>query len=298
MIGAILGDIAGSKYEFINNRKIPDRLFMEGCFPTDDSYLTIAIMNALIASNKYKGKDNYYEVLENEVVRYTLYSYIDAPWTAGWGGGFSHWCKNILVNNNIHNVSDLRKANKIVYEKNKSAGNGSCMKCSAVPYFSSSLEECEEITKLVVSITHDSYESYRGSVCLNTSIYLALSGKSKDEIKENILKYYPNVKDLSYKYLNKNYEYSELTVNTMPASMVCFLESDSFYNALEMAISIGGDADTLGAITGALAESYYSKGSEPIMDILKILNDLGYKNNNEFSSYFYESIKKAININR
>ena len=84
----------------------------------------------------------------------------------------------------------------------------------------------------------------------------------------------------------------------MPASMVCFLESDSFYNALEMAISIGGDADTLGAITGALAESYYSKGSEPIMDILKILNDLGYKNNNEFSSYFYESIKKAININR
>lgn len=84
-----------------------------------------------------------------------------------------------------------------------------------------------------------------------------MRGKTREEIRKNILSYYPEVEGMTYEALNREYRYTELARDTVPQAMACFLESKDFEDALSMAVSIGGDADTLGAITGGLAGAFY-----------------------------------------
>ena len=131
------------------------------------------------------------------------------------------------------------------------------MRVSPIPYLSSSLEECKALTRRITGVTHDHPDSYRAAECVATSIYLALEGKGREGIRKNILSYYPEVEGMTYEVLNSEYRYTELAKDTVPQAMACFLESKDFEDALSMAVSIGGDADTLGAITGGLAEAFY-----------------------------------------
>ena len=144
------------------------------------------------------------------------------------------------------------------------------MKISPVAYFSSSLDECQRLSRAITSITHDHPDSYRAAESLSTAIYLALRGASKDELRSHILAYYPEVAGLTYAQLNKQYRYTELAKDSMPAAFACFLDSSSFEESLANAVSIGGDADTLGAITGALSEAYYGWGDfeKEVMPVL------------------------------
>lgn len=265
MLGAILGDIAGSRFEFNNNRKVPEKLFTNDCFATDDSYLTCAVADALFHYKKY-GYD-----LESAVVYYTLDMFRAFP-RAGWGLGFSRWAHNSL---STFNEKDYRNGRKVMYDSNPSAGNGCAMKISPVPYFADSMEECKELTRRITSVTHDHEDSYKAAECLTTSMYMALEGKTRDQIRQNILSYYPEVAKMTYEGLRKDYIYTELAKDTVPQAMVCFLESKSFEEALEKAISIGGDADTLGAIAGALAEAFYKWKGDKYDEYFEMIGDYG-----------------------
>lgn len=253
MLGAILGDIAGSRFEFSNNRTKPKELFEDNCFPTDDTWLIQAICYSLY--NYKKDHLTSYDKLKNDVLKQTILAVLNHK-DAGWGIKFIGWIKNIIYENNI-NIKNIDNYQNIKYVPNNSAGNGCAMKIASIPYFVDSIEECKKITHEIVSITHNHPDSYKASECLTTSMYMALHNKTKDQIRHNILSYYPEVANMTYTQLNKEYHYTEIAKDTVPQAMVCFLESKDFKDALNMAISIGGDADTLGAITGALAEAFY-----------------------------------------
>lgn len=175
---------------------------------------------------------------------------------AGWGLRFLSWIRGIVEENGIA-LFNLHEKSGIRYRPNDSAGNGSAMRVSPIPYLSSSLEETKDLTRRITRVTHGHPDSYRAAECVAASIYLAPEGKTRDEIRKNILSYYPEVEVMSYAKLNREYRYTELARDTVPQAMACFLESKDFEDALSMAVSIGGDADTLGSITGGLAEAFY-----------------------------------------
>ena len=175
---------------------------------------------------------------------------------AGWGLRFLSWIRGIVEENGI-TLFNLHEKSGILYRPNGSAGNGSAMRVSPIPYLSSSMEECKALTRRITGVTHDHPDSYRAAECVATSIYLALEGKTREEIRKNILSYYPEVEGMAYEALNREYRYTELAKDTVPQAMACFLESKDFEDALSMAVSISGDADTLGAITGGLAGAFY-----------------------------------------
>lgn len=266
MLGAILGDIAGSRFEFSNNRTKPKELFEDNCFPTDDTWLLeqIAYVMYLYSQGEYNS-DTRLKRFKDDILRRTIQEVVMHP-DAGWGLRFLGWVQDVMSNNDIktyrvytgNSYADFSNVKDFIeYMSNDSAGNGCATRVVSVPYFSKSLEECKELTREIVSITHNHPDSYRASECLTTSMFMALNNKTRDQIKQNILSYYPEVANMTYAKLNKEYHYTELAKDTIPQAMVCFLESKDFKDALNMAISIGGDADTLGAITGALAEAFY-----------------------------------------
>lgn len=231
MIGAIIGDIVGSIYEF-NNIKTKDfRFFDPDCFFTDDSIMTIAICNALL---KCKGN---YKNLENIVIK-EMRKFGKLYPNAGYGNSFKNW---------------LRDSNVKAYN---SYGNGSAMRISAVAYFAKNMEQLKELSYKVTAVTHNHPEGIKGAEATAICIYMALNGFKKDKIKETIEKQYYKL-DFNYEDLVKNYTFNETCQNTVPQAIYCFLISKDFEDAIRTGVSIGGDTDTLCAIIGAIAQAYY-----------------------------------------
>ena len=208
MLGAILGDIAGSRLEFADNRKKPEVLFTEDAFATDDTLMTVASFKASFS------KDAGGTSLEELFLRETIQAVLLHP-DAGWGLRFLSWIRGIVEENGIA-LSNLHEKSGIHYRPNGSAGNGSAMRVSPIPYLSSSMEECKALTRRITGVTHDHPDSYRAAECVATSIYLALEGKGREGIRKNILSYYPEVEGMTYEALNREYRYTELARDTVP----------------------------------------------------------------------------------
>lgn len=260
MLGSIIGDISGSIYEY-NNVKTKDINLMEGmCFFTDDTIMTAAIAESLLEVGDNWSEDalsgSFIKNLDKFGKRYPYGDY---------GGGFRNWLDSV----------DKKPYN--------SFGNGSAMRVSSVGWFAKSLEEAIEIAQISAKITHSHEEGIKGAVVTAGAVYLAKAKHSKEEIKEFIEKYY----DISFtlEEIRESYYYDVTCQGTVPQAMVAFLESESFEDSIKNGISIGGDTDTLCAITGAVAEAYY--GISPEMrnyaylylteDILKIVKDFTEK---------------------
>lgn len=231
MLGAIVGDIVGSIYEFNNIRTKEFNLFSPKCFFTDDSVMTFAIFKALLDC---KGN---YKKLEKYATKKMLAFGKKYP-DKGYGGRFRDW---------------LNSKNPMPYN---SFGNGSAMRISAVPYFAKSLEEVKELSYLVTKPTHNHPKGIKGAEATAVAIWLALSGKTKEGIKEYIEQNYYKL-NFDYDDLKQNYYFNETCQETVPQAIYCFLISESFEDAIRTGISIGGDSDTLCAIIGAIAEAYY-----------------------------------------
>lgn len=254
MLGAILGDIAGSRYEFIDNRVVPQELWVPGDFFTDDTVLTCATAEALLVYGNCSLREKYLYTIRSAVEKYPDKSY---------GGGFIAWVRGIPPVGKM-NLEDYVEKNKKKLDELKdrdSLGNGSAMKISPVVYFSENLTQARKFAKQLTSVTHNTAQGLKAADSLVVTMWLALNGATKSALKKVILQSYPRVKDMTYEELNKTYEYSELAEDTMPAAFVCFLESTDYVDAVKKAVSIGGDADTLAAITGALAEAFYKYNS-------------------------------------
>jgi ADP-ribosylglycohydrolase len=156
----------------------------------------------------------------------------------GYGGMFWHWV-----------FSDNPKS----YD---SYGNGAAMRISPVGFFAGTEYELRELSEKVTAVTHNHKEGIKGAEAVALSIFMANRGASKEEIRHKINKNYYNL-NFTIDEIRDTYKFNETCQETVPQAIVAFLESFSFEDAIRTAISVGGDSDTLAAITGAIAEAYY-----------------------------------------
>ena len=231
MIGAIIGDIVGSRFEFRNHRSKEFELFDEKCCFTDDSVMTLAVAKALLES-----KPDFSDLSEQAVKRMQE---VGRPYPhCGYGGRFGYWMYS----------DDPRPY--------RSFGNGSAMRVSAVGWVAKSLDEVKSLSAKVTAVTHDHPEGLKGAEATAVAVFLARQGMSKEEIKQYIEKNY-YVLDFTIDEIRPTYRFNETCQDTVPQAMEAFFESVDFEDAIRTAISVGGDSDTLAAITGSVAEAYY-----------------------------------------
>ena len=231
MLGAIIGDIVGSRFEW-NNHKDKDFEFLTyKCFPTDDSVMSLAIAQAILVS-----KPDHSDLSKNAVE--CMQSVGRNYPNCGYGGGFYKWM-----------FSDYP-------QPYNSFGNGAAMRVSAAGFAAESLEEAKELSKLVTEVTHNHPEGIKGAEATAVAIFMAKSGSNMLEIRDYIDKnYYPM--NFTLDEIRDSYQFNETCQDTVPQALQAFFESTDFEDAIRNAISIGGDSDTLAAICGGVAEAYY-----------------------------------------
>ncbi len=239
MIGAIIGDIAGSRFEFAENPRRKDfELFAVGCDYTDDTLMTLAVGKAVMECGKK------YEALSRSAVENMRAVGKKYPFPCGgYGGMFAAWL-----------ISD----NPLPYG---SFGNGAAMRVSACGLFARSMKDAKRRALAVTKVTHDHIEGLKGAEATAAAIYLARKGKSKKKIRKYIHKRYYKLND-TVEELQKSYKWDGSCQGCVPQAITAFLESVDFEDAIRGAVSIGGDSDTIGAITGSIAGAYYGVPEE------------------------------------
>ena len=226
MTGAIAGDIIGSVYEFDNIKTTDFPLFTNESDYTDDTIMTVAVADWLL-----NGGD-----LAKVMQRYGR----EYPYpTGGYGGRFSGW---------------LREKDPLPYN---SWGNGSAMRVSAVGWMFDSLEKTLEVAKETAIVTHNHPEGIKGAQATAAAIYLARTGKSKQDIKQYIEATFSYDLGRTCDEIRPFYRFNESCQGTVPEAIIAFLDSSDFENAIRLAVSLGGDSDTLACITGGIAEAFY-----------------------------------------
>jgi type I restriction enzyme M protein len=138
-----------------------------------------------------------------------------------------------------------------------SCGNGSAMRVSSVSWYARTLIEAEELAQKTAEVTHNHPEGIKGAKAVAGAIFLAKTGKDKDEIKKYIESNYYAL-DFTLDEIRPTYQYEVVCQTSVPQAIQAFLESEDFEDAIRNAISIGGDSDTVAAITGSIAEAYYN----------------------------------------
>lgn len=238
MYGAIIGDIAGSKYEFISYKKYPKTIMDNDCFYTDDTVMTVAIADALIN--------------DKDIVK-TVKDYGRRYPDKGYGLMTKRW---------------IADDNSVSYF---SCGNGSAMRVSAAAYRCDSMSEVIDMATKTAIITHNHPEGIKGAQAIAAAIFMARMNYIKNDIKvfiENTFDYNLN---FTLNEIRPEYKFDATCQGTVPVAIVAFLESNNFEDAIKLAISLGGDADTLAAITGSIAEAYYGIPDELIIKARKFL---------------------------
>lgn len=240
MYGAFIGDIVGSKYEFNNIKTKNFPLFSRGCDYTDDTIMTVAVAKAILLScRKQFGKqengrsfqDCLVEVMQDFGRRY--------PYPTGaYGGHFAQWLRS--------------KAPKPY----GSYGNGSAMRVSPCGLAAVNLEEALELARASASVTHNHPEGIKGAEAVSAAVFLAKCGRTKEEIRQYVNDHYYPL-DFTLDSIRSSYQFDGSCQGSVPQAIAAFLESVDFEDAIRNVISIGGDCDTTGAITGSIAWVYY-----------------------------------------
>jgi len=254
MIGAIIGDIIGSIYEWRNIKTKDFQLFGKGCRFTDDSVMTIAVAEALMNGGT---PEDYVKAMKRFGKMYP---------NAGYGGHFRKWLRTD------------------VSEPYNSWGNGSAMRVSPVGWRFDSLEETENAAEISAAVTHNHPEGIKGAQATASAIFLARTGKSKNEIKVYIENKYGYDLTRTLDDIRPAYKFDVSCMGTVPEAIIAFLESADFEDAIRNAVSLGGDSDTLTAITGSIAEAAYgvpetirdkavSLLDEPFLEVLNRWHD-------------------------
>lgn len=233
MLGAIIGDIAGSRFEW-NNRKTKDFELLtkeKGCRPTDDSVMTLAVADAILLCEGDFAK------LSTQAIRCMQRMGRLYP-DAGYGGRFAAW---------------LKKPRPWPY---RSYGNGAAMRVSPCGFAAATLDEAISMSRMVTRVTHNHPEGMKAAEAVTAAIFMARTGKSLEEIRAHIENlYYPI--DFTLDDIRPDYEFDVSCQGSVPQAFEAFFESTGFEDAIRNAISIGGDSDTIGAITGSMAEACY-----------------------------------------
>lgn len=270
MLGAIIGDIVGSRFQFLDYKSKEFEFFEEHCVPTDDSFMTLAVAASLvICREKYGDVERVKSVTEQ-----MMKGIANDHKNTGWGGNFYKWlfCGSTF---------------------NESYGNGAGMRVSPVGWVADTEDEVKSLSKAVTEISHNHPEGLRGAECVAMAVFLARTGVEKSEIRARLIRdYYPELADMTVENIRVNYGIDDggswvTCRGSIPQAMTAFFESTGFEDAIRNAISLGGDADTIGCMTGAVAEAYYGVSRRMEDRALSYLSD-----DLKFYYYAFDRIKK------
>ena len=250
LYGAIIGDVVGSRFEFNNYKKKDFDLFHYNCSYTDDTIMSIAIYDAcrLIKKEGYEVYEQAEQFFINSMQTWGR-NYPNPK--GGYGNSFYYW----LFNDNPKPYNSF--------------GNGAAMRVSAVGWMFDTLEEVEKYAKWSAKPTHNHPEGIKGAQSVAGAIFLARTTHDKKKIKKYVESYGYKLK--SCDFMRPSYQFDVTCQGTVPVAVEAFLESKSFEDAIRLAISMGGDSDTIGAITGSIAEAYYGIPEELITECQKYL---------------------------
>lgn len=266
MIGSIVGDIVGSRYEWDNIKSKEFDFLTHECFFTDDSIMTLAICEALISCRED------YSDLPQQAIK-SMQEIGQLYPNSGYGSHFYQW---------------LFSDNPKPYG---SYGNGAAMRVSGCAYVSKTIDEVKKLSYAVTSVTHDHPEGIKGAEAVSVAIFLALTGKNILEIRDYIDKNYYRM-DFSLESIRADYSFDVTCQGSVPQALAAFFESISFEDAIRNAISLGGDSDTIAAITGSVAEAYYGVSNHIRKHVLTFLDRRLLSLLNEFEKIYPPRIEK------
>jgi len=255
MIGAILGDIIGSRFEFDRGDKTKDfTLFTYESEYTDDTVMTVAVAEALLKTygmsltslDEKKVKDDLINSMKKWGRKYPF---------AGYGGRFIGW----LMGDST--------------EPYNSYGNGSAMRVSPAGWLYDTLEETRKVARWTAEVTHNHPEGIKGAESVAAVMFLARTGHSKEEIREYVTREFGYDLSRTCDEIRPLYHHVESCQETVPEAMTAFFEGESFEDVIRTAVSLGGDCDTLTDIAGAMAEAFYGVPDELISECFMRLPD-------------------------
>ena len=229
MLGALVGDIIGSVYEFENTKSTDFELFPEGSQFTDDSVMTLAVAKWL-TDDKNHTAESLIAIMQSVGQRHSY---------AGYGGYFYEWLF----------ARDPQPYN--------SWGNGAGMRVSPVGLYAKTIEEALELAKITASVTHNHPEGIKGAQAIAASVFLSKEGKRKQEIKEYVEKMFGYNLSRTIAEIRPNYYFDVSCQGSVPEAIIAFLEGNSFEEVIRLAISLGGDSDTIACMAGAIAAGRY-----------------------------------------
>lgn len=275
MYGAILGDIIGSPFEFDRGDKTKDfKLFSRRSHFTDDSVMTLAVCEALLKV----GQDAAVKEIEDAVIS-SMQSWGRKYPHEGYGGYFRRW---------------LTARHPEPYN---SFGNGSAMRVSAAGWLYDSLEKTRVVAKATANVTHNHPEGIKGAEATASAIFMARNGSSKEEIKKYIENEFHYDLNRTLDEIRPSFHMDETCQKTVPEAIIAFLEARDFEDAIRNAVSLGGDTDTLGAITGSIAEAYFGISETLISECRNRIN----KDMRDVVDAFYSSVRHhndSLNTNQ
>lgn len=226
MLGAIIGDIVGSRFEFNNTNSIIFELFTDESTYTDDTICTVAIADAILNGKSYKDS-----LLE--------------------------WCRKYQNPKGAYGGSFVRWIHSADPQPYNSFGNGSAMRVSPIGWAFDSYQEVLRQAELSAAVSHNHTEGIKGAQCVADLIYHLRTGKIDKDAVKRCVKHSFGYEILPVDQIRETNSFNETCQGTVPQAICCFLEAKDFEETIRLAISIGGDSDTIGAIAGAIAEAYY-----------------------------------------
>ncbi|MGB0525161.1 MAG: ADP-ribosylglycohydrolase family protein [Flammeovirgaceae bacterium] len=243
MIGAIIGDVIGSVYEWEEVSSTDFILFKDHSRITDDSVLSFAVADAILTKKTYKE---------------TIHSYGNRYPNAGYGGRFRNWLK-LPVNQ---------------AEPYDSFGNGSAMRVSAVGYAFDDLAEVLKEAEASAIPSHNHPEGVKGAQAIAGAIWMARQGKTKQEIKEWVSTTFDYNLDRTTQSIKQYYKFDVTCQGSVPEAIISFLESEDVESAIRIGISLNGDSDTIACMAGGIAQAFYRQIPKAIYDeVLERLPD-------------------------
>lgn len=239
MLGAIAGDVIGSMYEYRPVKRKDFPLFTLDSTFTDDTVLTVAVAVAIL-----DGRD-YGETIREFALKYPY---------AGYGGSFIRWARSTGAG------------------PYGSYGNGSAMRVSPVGFAFTSAEEVLSEAERSASVTHDHPEGIKGAQATALAVFMARTGRTKDEIRAEITSRFSYDLTRTLDEIRPSYSFDVSCQGSVPEAITAFMESDGFEGAVRGAISLGGDSDTLACIAGGIAHAFYRRVPDEIAgDVMKRL---------------------------
>ena len=260
-LGALIGDTVGSIYEF-DNIKSPDfqPLFDKQANYTDDSIMTIAVADWLSSTDRSQS------ALEDKLVSWA--KKYPCP-MGGYGGGFSRWlfAPQLLADYSREDMTYSRSLERHPYN---SWGNGSAMRASACGWAAYTFRDAMELGKRSAEITHNHLEGIKGAQAVAVAIWMAHRGDSKETIRESIEETFGYDLHHTCDEIRPSYGWEASCQGTVPPALIAFFDSHDFESAIRLAVSLGGDSDTLACITGGIAHAFYDDIPEYIIEEMRL----------------------------